>query len=170
MDYRRNLYLRCSIIIVLSGGTACGSSADIVLRDQTIVSGTIVSSDKEAVYIDAPRGENAISRDRIQDIDHPGNGAGTVGVLLTVYGILNIWVGASKCDEKGSAFCVGVFTPATVGVSLMAWGFATYAKSVSASHASHANSDYALSHLLVSPIYISDGKSGSPGLMLARSF
>ena len=102
--------------------------------------------------------------------DAPGpevDGVGTLGAILVGYGIANIAVAAPNCDKNGSAFCVGVFTPAVLGAALVLWGFSVYAKSVSASRP-HVRSD--LSHLRLSPTYVFDSKSGGPGLALARSF
>jgi hypothetical protein len=75
MSYRGKRYLLCPMAIILSGFAACGTSAAITLRDGSMVSGKIISSDTDAVYIATANGEKTVARERIQDIDHPGNGA-----------------------------------------------------------------------------------------------
>ena len=170
MEYGGKRYLLCPMALILSGFAACGTSAAITLRDGSMVSGKIVSSDTDAVYIATANGEKTVPRDRIQDIDHPGNGAGTVGIVLTALGargMLSLAVGTSKSD--GDVF-VEVYAPAVLGVSMIAWGFMTYAKSLSASHPFHPKNDHAPSHLIVSPACIFNDKTGSPGLILAQSF
>ena len=52
--------------------------------------------------------ERPIPHHDIVDIDHPGNVHAVVGTLLLAYGILNIAVGAPRCEKEGAAFCVGV--------------------------------------------------------------
>ena len=167
MDNRQSRLSSIAVAVLLILLAGCGTSADITIRNSHIISGTIVSSDARAVYIDTDDGNRTVPRDQISDIDHPGNGVGTLGAILVGYGIANIAVAAPNCDKNGSAFCVGVFTPAVLGAALVLWGFSVYAKSVSASRP-HVRSD--LSHLRLSPTYVFDSKSGGPGLALARSF
>lgn len=114
--------------------TGCGTTAIISKKDGTLVEGTIRASDREQIYLDTPEG-GGISRQSIHDIDHPGNVAATIGGILTAYGVANIAVGAPQyCTgyQASGAGCTGVFLPATIGGSLLAYGLLTWSSSVRA--------------------------------------
>lgn len=113
---------------------ACGNTARITLDDGTAVEGKIVGSNVVSIMVEEEGGGalQAVRRSSVTDIDHPGNGALTVGLILAVYGAANIALGAPRCEKEGAAFCVGVFTPAVLGLGLTGYGGSVYAGSVNA--------------------------------------
>jgi hypothetical protein len=133
------------------------------------VSGTILSSDDDHIYVKTDNGKRSIPRSIIEDIDHPGNGAGTTGTILLAYGIANIALGFSKCDHQGAAAsCLGVFAPAAIGIGLMGWGFTVWGRSIRSARTKNARDED--SYLRISPTYVWNGPTGGPGLALARTF
>jgi hypothetical protein len=113
--------------------TGCGTTAIITKKDGTLLEGTIRASDSDQIYLDTPEA-GGIPRQSIQDIDHPGNVAATIGGVLAGYGIANIVIGAPQyCTgyQSSAAGCTGVFLPATIGGSLLVYGLLTWSSSVS---------------------------------------
>jgi hypothetical protein len=84
------------------------------------------------VYVGTKESPETLNRSEIKDISHPGNGATIAGGILSGYGVVNIAVGVPMCSDKGTAFCVGVFTPLALGVPILLWGIATHSSSVNA--------------------------------------
>jgi hypothetical protein len=132
MNNRLFSLLRSWLALTLVLALGCGTTADITCKNGMVYHGQIVSSTRSAVRIESDDEELSIPRRRINDIDHPGNVAATLGGILTVYGILNIAVGAPGCEQKPSGYCEGVFLPALLGVALLIYGVSTYSRSVSA--------------------------------------
>jgi hypothetical protein len=159
-----------SLALVLVASVGCGSSAIIERRDYSLVEGEIVGSSHYSVFVDTDHGEVAVPRSQISDIDHPGNVAATIGLILTSYGVLNIAIGAPKCDKEGAAFCTGVFAPAAIGLPVAIYGFAIWGASRKALHKERRGHDSVLSRLLLSPGYFYAEGKGSPGLSVASSF
>jgi hypothetical protein len=108
---------------------ACSTTATIAQKTR-VDEGRILRGTQSTIIIEGSRGAEVIERSDVDDIDHPGNVHALVGGLLFGYGLFNIGSGASKCETRGAAFCVGVFTPAAVGAGLLAWGFAVWSASV----------------------------------------
>jgi hypothetical protein len=119
--------LICLPLAALAMG--CSTSATISLRSAPQVEGKIVSADTESVYVKTEQGTQPVDRSQITDIDHPGNVAGTIGAVVTAYGVVNAVIGAPNCEKGGAAYCIGVFTPAAIGLPLMIWGFTTWSLS-----------------------------------------
>jgi hypothetical protein len=119
--------LAAALAAALAGG--CSTTATIHGRNGLPDEATIVRGTSTSVMVDNGAGERAIPRSQIADIDHPGNVHAVVGAALLAYGILNISVGVPRCEEKGPAFCTGVFTPAAVGLGMSIWGLAVWSKS-----------------------------------------
>jgi hypothetical protein len=122
--------------VVALAACGCGTTATIerLHRDGGDIEGHIVASDRENLYIENEGRHATIPRSEIVDIDHPGNVAGLIGTLLSLYGVANVAVGLPLCDSRGAGFCTGVFLPLTGGVALAIWGFSTYAASASAAN------------------------------------
>lgn len=113
--------------------TGCGSTAVISKRGASApIEATIKRSTSDMIYVETAGTEIGISRDEITDIDHPGNVAATIGGVLTGYGLVNIATGVPQCEREGAAFCTGVFLPATIGGSLLAYGLSVWLGSTSA--------------------------------------
>lgn len=146
----------------------CSTTAVVTERSGGTIEGEILGSDRRNVYVQGSADRVAISRDDIVDIDYPGNVAATIGAILTVYGAVNIAVGAPQCSAKGGAFCTGVFTPAAIGIPLTIWGIAVYSgaraavnKGVGAEHATR---------IFLGPTYQVAGETKAPGLVFGGTF
>lgn len=74
----------CILILTL---LHCSTAATFTLTDRSEISGKILGSDDEAVYIATPDGRKKISRSGIQDIDHPGKPAMLIGAGLLAMGL-----------------------------------------------------------------------------------
>lgn len=118
-----------SFVVIVGLGLGCGTRAKISRVSSLPVEGKIVRSDANSIYVATHEGETPIPRSEVTKIDHPGNVAATIGVILSAYGVLNIMTGLPQCEEQGGAFCTGVFLPAAVGVGLMASGFSRWRRS-----------------------------------------
>lgn len=124
-------WLVCFGLAAFASG--CGSTAIISKRGASApIEATIKRSTSDMVYVETAGSEMGISRDEITDIDHPGNVAATIGGVLTGYGLVNIATGVPQCEREGAAFCTGVFLPAALGGSLLAYGLSVWLGSTSA--------------------------------------
>jgi hypothetical protein len=102
------------LALSVSLSLGCGTSATIQLRNGRVLESSIVEGDERSLTVENNGETTTIERSAIRDIDHPGNVALTIGAILAAYGVANIAVGAPKCDTEGTAFCIGVFTPAVI--------------------------------------------------------
>jgi hypothetical protein len=164
----RSRFAHKTIAVALVLFSGCGTTATIRLDTGAVVEGTIVRSNREVIIFDNGVEEDRVPRRTVADIDHPGNVAGTIGLLLSLYGVINIAVGAPKCDEKGAAFCLGVFSPLAAGVILTGYGLSIYSTSVSA--AGGGRRGQARSGWVLTPTYAYTREGGGPGLLLLSSF
>ena len=155
-----------AVLVVLSG---CGTSATIQLKNGRTVEGSIIAGDQRAIYLDVgdDRGVT-VPRSGIVDVDHPGNGAATVGLILVAYGVANIAVGLPQCDKQGAAFCTGVFLPAGLGLGLATYGFSVWGGSRKAMHGDYRGRQ--VKRRLLTPSYFYASGKGSPGLLLLSAF
>jgi len=113
-----------ALLVVLCG---CSRSATISRASGEQLSARIERSDQETIYVKVAGGREVhLARSEVADIDHPGNGVAVLGGLLSAYGAANIALGAGNCGEVNPAYCVGVFLPAAVGVSMLVWGLNTW--------------------------------------------
>jgi hypothetical protein len=152
-------------LLLLNG---CGTSAVITTRSGTPYDAKIGGGDSDAIYVKGPRGPERVSRSEIVDIDHPGNVAATIGGIVTAYGVANIAVGAPLCGDQGPAFCVGVFTPALIGVAVMGWGLSVYDASVTAASGDAPTEKQG--SVFVVPTHQVAGQAKSPGLLVGGTF
>lgn len=165
MNLKSNLML-CAVGLGLLAG--CGNSATIQARFGSI-EGRIVAGDKENVYVEQASGlTRTIPKSDIVDVDHPGNVAATIGGVVTAYGVANIAIGSPQCEKEGAAYCVGVFLPATLGVSLLTYGLGTYIGSTSAMNQTPERS--VLGSLVVAPTHEFAGLPKTPGVSVGGSF
>jgi len=110
-----------------------------------------------------------IPRGEITDIDHPGNVAAAIGGGIAGYGAVNIAFAADGCDSEGTAFCIGVFTPAVVGVSLLTYGLIIYGSSVSAADSGDMRPGGGRT-LTVVPLVLESGELEGGGLSVIGTF
>lgn len=157
-----------SLPMLLAVVTGCSTSATITPRFGSPFDAKIVSGDREFVYVEGPGGPQTIPRSDIADIDHPGNVAAVIGGVVGAYGVANIAVGAPECEKQGPAFCVGVFTPAAVGLSVMIWGIATYVGSVSS--LSEGERKGQQGQFFVLPTDQFAGQPNTPGITVGSTF
>jgi hypothetical protein len=148
--------------------TGCGTTATINTRSESPFDGTIIGGNSEEVRVHVQNHVRTIPRNQIEDIDHPGNVAATIGGVVTGYGIVNIAIGAPECDRQGPAFCMGVFIPAAVGLPLMIWGITTYVGSVRALN--KAPNEVTAQRFFVVPTTQVAGQPQTPGLVAGGSF
>jgi hypothetical protein len=119
----------------------CSTTATISRINGRTLEARIQRSTPGAVVVKTESGQEvSISRSEISDIDHPGNVAAVIGGLLSAYGAANIAVGAPQCSTQGGAYCSGVFLPAALGVSMLAWGLGTWIGSTSAASSPEGSS------------------------------
>lgn len=122
----------CLALVALALVAGCGTTATITRRDGATVEAKILGGDSKKLYVEEDGQPLEIDRNDVRDVSHPGKAATIVGGILSGYGVINIAVGAPMCNDKGAAFCTGVFLPEAVGLPLLIWGIATHAGSVSA--------------------------------------
>src|ERR1700690_1922020 len=91
------------VIICSLGG--CTTTATITRVNGRSTDAEITGIDRENVYVKTDSGSRPIPRKEITDIDHPGDTATVIGLILGVYGVANIAVGAKYCDRKGNVYC-----------------------------------------------------------------
>lgn len=111
---------------------SCSTTATIHHKNGRQLEVTLVGSDNDHIYFKTEKGASRLAKENVTDIDHPGDVDIIVGLLLSAYGVLNIAVGHERCDTEGSAYCVGVYAPLTLGVALTGFGLITYSESTSA--------------------------------------
>jgi hypothetical protein len=157
----------CAFGLVLL--TGCGNSATITRRTASPVDAKIIGGDRENLYVELPGGTtDTIAKRDVVDIDHPGNVAATIGAVVGAYGVANIAVGMPECDKQGPAYCMGVFLPATIGLSLITYGLGTYIGSTSAVDAKPERS--VLGSVIVAPTHEFAGLPKTPGVSVGGSF
>jgi hypothetical protein len=161
-----NLKLCAFGLVLLTG---CGNSATITRHTASPVDAKIIGGDRETLYVELPGGrKEAIPKREVVDIDHPGNVAATIGGIVGVYGAANIVVGMPECDRQGPAYCMGVFLPAAIGISLFAYGLGTYSGSMSAMDEKPERS--VLGSIVVAPTHEFAGLPKTPGVSVGGSF
>jgi hypothetical protein len=113
----------CAVALSLAVASAgCSTSATIKKFDDYEIEGQIIDGSRGSITIlDADHRERQIPRGQIKQISHPGGPAAVIGGILLAYGIYNIAVGLPHCQARGAAFCLGVFSPATIGAGMEIW-------------------------------------------------
>ena len=120
-----------SLALALGG---CGTTATVTRFDDFEIEGHIVDGSSSSItLLDQSQHERQIPRAQIKKISHPGGAAAIIGGILLAYGLYNISVGVSRCQERGIAFCTGVFAPATIGAGMGVWGLVVNNRSREAS-------------------------------------
>ncbi len=155
----------CIPFAVLAIG--CGTTATLTRPGAPEVEAKIMASDSQNIYVENAGGTTTLARDSITDIDHPGNVAATIGAIVTGYGIANIATGAPDCDREGAAYCTGVFLPAIIGAPIMAWGIATYARSVSTAASRKGKTEPSIA---IVPVVSTDKKNEYVGVSASMRF
>jgi hypothetical protein len=160
-----NLKLCAFGLVLLTG---CGNSATIT-RANNSFDAKIIGGDAEKLYVEYAGGDTAaIPKSEIRDIDHPGNVAATIGVVVGAYGVANIAIGMPQCDKEGAAYCTGVFLPAAIGASLITYGLGTYIGSSSAVNEKPERSG--LGSIVIAPTHEFAGLPKTPGVSVGGSF
>lgn len=120
-----------ALLLVLAN---CGTQANLRLVDGTELSGSIETANWEAIQVDGAR----IPRSQVEDIDHPGNVAATIGGLLMVSGGALAAANYGPCrpatNDNWDCFGQGIgfrFGLLTLGLStpLFAYGITVWTRS-----------------------------------------
>lgn len=91
-------------LIIFSFITACSSRATITLRDGMTHAGTIQPGTSQSVrYIDEEGVKQKVSRAKIVDIDHPGNGNMVIGYSLVGIAFITMILGSSVGDSSAES-------------------------------------------------------------------
>ncbi|HRI66881.1 MAG TPA: hypothetical protein PK156_21690 [Polyangium sp.] len=146
--------------------TGCGTTATITRAGASPIEAKIVGSDERAIFLDTHGSTIPVDRDEITDIDHPGNVAATIGGIVTAYGIANIVMGASDCERKGGATCVGMVLPAGIGAPIMITGLVNWIQSVNAAKAKNKTEP----SIAIVPTISTDKKNEYVGVSAAMRF
>jgi len=165
MGTRYLCLLSIGLVICSAGG--CATTATITRIDGRSTDAELVGADRENVYVKTAGGNQAIRRSEITDIDHPGDTAIVIGTLLAAYGVANIAVGYKYCDSKGTAYCVGVFAPATIGLPMAIWGLSVHGSSVDALQQT-SGSDGLSSLRIVPAVTFSEGQRATSAVIQAN--
>jgi hypothetical protein len=159
--------LKKSLILTLGVLLGCGTTVEVELRNGEVIEGLIVGGNRSELFVEAGGQETRIERRMIAEIDHPGNVLAAIGGTISAYGLYNIAVGEPKCDEKGAAFCVGVFLPLVLGLGLIVPGVITYQNSVAAAE---PPARYRKGSLSILPTLWGSGTSVASGLSLTGRY
>jgi hypothetical protein len=121
--------LTCSVLLV--SFSACATTATIHRVDSADNEAEIVSSDAEALII---RGSNGrlyrLDRDRVSDVDHPGNVDMVVGGILL--GVVGLILASLPSNEQRFTVLPAVIIYGVPGAALFGYGTYQYVKSVRA--------------------------------------
>jgi hypothetical protein len=122
-----------AMLALAAGG--CGTTATITNRDGTRYEVEIVRSTPSELIVATRAGERPIARDRIRDIDHPGNVAVLAGSVLLTAGVVSL-LGFHRCESSASSdFCIGSIGGvglAASGLGMVVWGAHAWTTSVGA--------------------------------------
>ncbi len=123
------------ILSLISGSFACSHSATITRRGAMPVEALILRSDDEFIYVKHPyiTQPEAIRRDAILDIDHPGNVIATIG---GIYGgmysliLLMFWAAPQEGDASKQELTAFLGPIALSGFVMAGWGLYAWGGSV----------------------------------------
>jgi hypothetical protein len=134
MNIHHAILATSAILLLAPLMTGCGSTATISRVKAPVIEAQIVSSDESTLHVQTSSAGDTISiaRNDVTDIDHPGNVAAVIGGIISAYGLVNLMVGAPKCERESVAYCAGVLLPATIGLPMMIYGITMWSASTSA--------------------------------------
>ncbi len=164
--------IACLCLAALLVASGCGTTATIYTRRGQVVEAEILRTSGEELVIESRSGESTLRKDEITDIDHPGNVVLLIGGLIGAYGIANIIVGMPQCEKEGGAFCVGVFTPAAIGLGMTMFGGVVWGGSRKAAGMSKSKSEKTLAAwpLVVVPMAVVAGEEVHRGAGVVVAF
>lgn len=114
---------------VLASTLGCSTTATISRVNGAELDAHFAGSDAKFIYVKTESGAQVIPRSEVTDIDHPGDTAAVLGLIVGAYGVVNIGVAASQCNSNGAAYCTGVFLPAAIGLPMLLWGIVVHTDS-----------------------------------------
>jgi hypothetical protein len=118
---------RCgtAIAATIAIGLGCGTTATLTLRNGLNMEGRIEGSSRTGVRV----GQTEVARSDIADIDHPGNVAMTIGLVLVGCGLVDtIIVAAADVDPL---YYLNTLPEYAVGLGLSIWGGVVWGGSTS---------------------------------------
>jgi hypothetical protein len=112
-----------AVALVSCAAFGCSTTATIARTNGPPIEASIEGGSPSSIVLE---GGAIVSRNEITEVDHPGNVHAVVGGVILGYGLLNIAAGASTCGDSGefpskgeqNAFCVGMVTPALLGLGM----------------------------------------------------
>jgi hypothetical protein len=134
-----------AMAVLTASLTACSTTANITLRDGSSLEAEIVDSDPNFLHVESDDyGPGVVDRRMVDDIDHPGNVAATLGTIAVGAGTIVTLMGVVLAADCGGQMCgfIHLFTTipgavtAGLGLPPMIWGFAVWGSSVSAADGS----------------------------------
>ena len=118
--------------------SACGKRAVVTTNSGAKFIGHIEGNDRKRVFIRTRPGRAAVHKKDIQDIDHPGNTAITMGAATAAAGaLLFIMGGSAEPTECGGCAYSGAATVG-VGAAISSWGAIVWGESKGAAESKGA--------------------------------
>ena len=116
----------CGTGVALLLNASCSTTTTIYRNSGAPLEATVVGGTPTSIVLESGNGQDEVLRSDVYEYDYPGNVHANIGGVVLGYGLLNIAVGLSQCDEQPSdrqaAFCAGVFLPAVLGAGMLVWG------------------------------------------------
>ena len=136
MNKRWN-WANSAVALVSCAAFGCSTTATIMRTHGPPIEASIEGGSPSSIVLE---GGAVVPRREIAEVDHPGNVHAVVGGVILGYGLLNIAAAASTCGDSSefpsqgeqNAFCVGMVTPALLGLGMTIWGLVVNSDSKSA--------------------------------------
>ncbi len=132
----------CSSLLLASLLSGCGTTANLYLKNEGMVTGRVERSDEKIVFVRAEVVDGGmaytggplkrIPRSSIVDVTHPGNGAMVIGVISTAVGLALLKANSSCGLFTMEIPCQLSHGPLYIGVPLFFWGLGTHSSSSAA--------------------------------------
>lgn len=109
---------------------ACSPNATLELKDGSRVNGKIVDNRQGHIIVQIDGRAYGVPEERVEDIDHPGDGAFAAAAVLASLATYTLIATAGHCERQedpGQVACplvVGLYQTVAVGMLVTAFGFA----------------------------------------------
>jgi hypothetical protein len=141
---RRWFRANSAVALLACAALGCSTTATIMRTSGPPIEASIEGGSPSSIVLE---GGAVVPRSEVVEVDHPGNVHAVVGGVVLGYGLLNIAAGSATCGDSGkfsskgeqNGYCIGMVTPALVGVGMLIWGLVVHSGSKSAlNDTSHA--------------------------------
>ena len=132
----------CAIAISAVFLSGCGTTADIYINHDRVVTGQIVEADSEQIFVRREMNEGGmvylspnetvIPKKQIVSVDHPGNILLTVGLITTALGGGFVRANSGTCGGAFGTPCALTYIPVVTGIIMSVWGLAVWVGSTTA--------------------------------------